>query len=90
MSVAIGETGLSPLQPWQLAQVLAKMFLPRASAVTPSLCEAGATGGVVAGRSGEGCAGTLRNYVTMERMSSGANWLKLWSTASPIGPEAEP
>src|SRR3954447_24252729 len=26
----------------------------------------------------------------MLRMSSGANWLKLWSTASPIGPEAEP
>ena len=60
VSVAIGDTGLSPLQPWQLAQALANTFLPRASAVTPSLCEAGATGAVVAGRSGEGTGGTLR------------------------------
>lgn len=41
ISVAIGDTGLSPLQQWQLAQALANTFLPRASAVTPSLCELG-------------------------------------------------
>ena len=60
VSVAIGETVLSPLQPWQLTQAPSNTILPRASAVTPSLCEAGAGGAVVAGRSGEGVGGTLR------------------------------
>ncbi|MDH2352158.1 hypothetical protein QCM80_16005 [Bradyrhizobium sp. SSUT112] len=40
VSVAIGDTGLSPLQPWQLAQALTNTCLPRAFAVMPSLCEA--------------------------------------------------
>ena len=38
----------------------------------------------------KGAASLLRKYATMLLMSSGANWLKLWSTASPMGPEAEP
>src|SRR5689334_15137026 len=88
--VAIGETWLSPLQPWQLTQACWNTILPRASAVWPSLCPAGAAGAIVAGRSGEVTAGTLRRYATIALMSSGASLLRLWSTASPIGPDAVP
>src|SRR6202158_818752 len=81
VSVANGEIELSPVQPWQLTQAPSNTILPRASAVLPpSRCDAGAGGAELAGRSGEAVAGTVRRYATMARMSSGANWLKLWST----------
>src|SRR5258707_15759111 len=91
VSVAKGESGLSPVQPWQLTQAPWNTILPRGSGVPPpSLCEGGAGGANVAGRSGEAVAGTLRKYATTARMSSGTSWLRLRSTASPIGPEAVP
>ena len=59
--VAKGESGLTPVQSWQLAQASWNTFLPRASAVAaPALGEGGAGGAMVAGRSGEATAGTLR------------------------------
>jgi hypothetical protein len=36
VSVANGETALSPVQPWQLTQAPSKIFLPRRLAVTPN------------------------------------------------------
>jgi hypothetical protein len=60
VSVAIGETGLSPVQPWQLTQPPSNTSFPRAlSLPPPSLCEAGAGDAGVADRSGEATAGTL-------------------------------
>jgi hypothetical protein len=89
VSVAKDEIGLSPVQPWQLTQAPSNSILPRASAEPPPcLCEAGAGGASVAGRSGEAIGGTVRKYTTT--ISSGASWLKLRSTASPIGPDAVP
>jgi hypothetical protein len=63
VSVATDEIGLSPVQPWQLTQAPSNIILPRASAVpTPCLCEAGAGGASVAGRSGEAIGATVRKY----------------------------
>src|ERR1700752_828211 len=73
VSVAIGETALSPLQRGQLTQACANTILPRASAVGPSLCEAGAAGALVAGKSVEVTAGTLRRKATRALISSGAS-----------------
>ena len=59
--VAKGEIGLSPVQPWQLTHAPSNTILPRGSGVVPpSLCEAGAGGASVAGKSVEAAAGTLR------------------------------
>src|SRR5580704_6259930 len=61
VSVANGVRALSPVQPWQLTQAPAKILLPRPSdMLPPSLCEAGAGGAGVAGRSVEVIAGTAR------------------------------
>src|SRR5260370_40819234 len=61
VSVAKGESGLSPVQPWQLTQAPSNPILPRGSWVPPpSRCDAGAGGANVAGRSGEAIAGTVR------------------------------
>src|SRR5262245_30689058 len=58
--VAKGESGLSPVQLWQLTQACAKTLRPSASAVTPpSFGDAGAGGAIVAG-SEEATAGMLR------------------------------
>src|SRR4030081_1439356 len=91
VSVAKGDSALSPVQPWQLTQAPWNTILPRGSGVPPpSLCDAGAGGASVAGKSGEAVGGTGRKYATTARMSSGARWRRPWSTASPIGPDAVP
>src|ERR1700737_1168403 len=65
VSVVNGEIEFSPIQPWQLTQAPSKTILPRGSGVPPPcLCEAGAGGASVAGRSGEVIGGTVRKYVT--------------------------
>src|SRR5262245_35978991 len=88
--VAKGEIALTPVQLWQLAQACAKTLPPRVSATAPpSFGDAGAGGAIVAG-SDEATAGTLLRLATSARMSAGSIWLKLWSTASPMGPEAVP
>src|SRR5258708_31398667 len=74
VSVANGEFALSPVQLWQLTQAPSKTILPRGSGVPPPcLCEAGAGGAGVAGKSGETMAGTLRRYATTPGTSSGGN-----------------
>src|SRR5664279_2546471 len=61
VSVANGEIELCPVQPWQLTHAPSNTILPRGSGVPPpSLCEAGAGGARVAGRSGDAVAGTVR------------------------------
>src|SRR5476651_2528603 len=61
VSVAKGEIELSPVQPWQLTQAPSNTILPRGSGVPPpSLCEAGAGGAAVAGRSVDAVGGTVR------------------------------
>src|SRR6201999_492689 len=70
VSVAKGDSALSPVQPWQLTQAPWNTILPRGSGVLPpSLCEAGAGGAVVAGRSADAIAGTLRRDVALVRVS---------------------
>src|ERR1700676_5815448 len=69
VSVAKGEIGLSPVQPWQLTQAPSNTILPRGAGVPPSRCDGSAGGASVAGRSGEGVAGTVRKYATPARMS---------------------
>src|ERR1700722_18262084 len=77
VSVAKGEIELSPVQPWQLTQAPSNTILPRGSGVPPCLCDAGAGGASVAGRSGEAVAGTGRKEGPTARMSSPVNWLRL-------------
>jgi hypothetical protein len=61
VSVAKGEIELSPVQPWQLTQAPSNTIFPRGSGVLPpSLCDAGAGGASVAGKSADAIAGTLR------------------------------
>ena len=61
VSVAKGEIGLSPVQPWQLTQAPWNTIFPRGFGVlTPSLCEAGGGDASVAGRSADAIAGTVR------------------------------
>src|SRR5277367_1029450 len=91
VNVAYSLISLMPLHPWQLTQAPSYTCLPRdAAAARPSLCESGAAGASLAGKSEDTLLGTLRKYATIAWTSSGANWLKLSSTASPIGPAADP
>src|SRR5580658_8058695 len=91
VSVAKRVNGLTPLQLWQLAQASSNTALPSRSAPgAPSRWDADAGVSLGAGRLGVLIAGTERRYTTMAAISPGARWLKLLSTASPIGPAAVP
>src|SRR5215510_4046780 len=70
--VAKGESALTPLQLWQLAQACANTLRPSASAIPPpSFGDAGASGAIFAG-SDEATAGMLRRLVTSARISVGS------------------
>src|ERR1700676_4022795 len=62
MRVAREASGLTPVQPWQLAQAPSKICLPCGStlAATPCFGSAGADAGFFAGISGVAMAGTAR------------------------------
>jgi hypothetical protein len=77
-----------PVKPRQLTQAPSNSIMPRASAVLPSCLYDAGVGG--ASRSGDAIEGTVRKYAITARISSAASRLKLWLTASPIGPDAVP